>query len=65
MAGRKSVGRGSVRQVHMQVSGDLLRRIDAFAEKLARETPGLVVSRADVVRQALYKFLAKDKMSAK
>jgi antitoxin component of RelBE/YafQ-DinJ toxin-antitoxin module len=46
------------RQVGFRFDEDLVERIDAYAQKMAREMPGLTFTRADAVRVLLEKALA-------
>lgn len=48
------------RQVGFRFDEDLVRRIDAYAEQMAREMPGLKFTRADAVRVLLEKALADE-----
>ncbi len=49
-----------------RVSPDLLKSLDEIAAKMtAKQPPGLTVSRTDVVRMALHRFVEAEKPSRK
>lgn len=48
---------GGGHQVGLRVPDGLLRRVDAYLDKLRRELPGLAVSRSDALRILVAKAL--------
>jgi len=57
--------RMATRQTAFRLPEDLLDRVDAYAVKLARELPGLGVTRADAVRRLLEQALEREGLGAK
>ncbi len=51
-------GPEKTRQVGVRLPVSLLERLDSFAAQLAKETPGISVSRTDAVRVLLHRALA-------
>jgi hypothetical protein len=47
--------------LYLRAGPDLLAELDAIAEELRVERPGNAISRADVVRELLYKAIAERK----
>ena len=47
------------KQVGFRFPSDLIKRLDAFADKLGRDLPGLKFTRADAVRVLVEKGLAE------
>lgn len=46
-----------LRQVNLRLPGALIDRLDAQAERLRRRSPGILYSRADVIRSLLLQGL--------
>jgi hypothetical protein len=46
-------------QIGIRMPLPLLKRIDAFANNLQQQSPGLHISRADAIRVAIENWLAK------
>jgi len=61
--GRNGTGSGveKVRRFALNVpaTGELVERVDRYADSLRKATPGLVITRCDVVRIALEKVLSE------
>jgi hypothetical protein len=45
--------------VAFRLDNELLKRVDSYAERLERETPGLKLARVDVVRILLVRGLSQ------
>ena len=43
--------------VAFKLDGGVVKQLDAEAEKLTTERPGLTVTRTDIVRMAIHEFL--------
>jgi hypothetical protein len=62
----RSVGRprskttkpGELMNVAFKLDGGLVAQIDALADRMSAERPGLAVSRTDIVRIAIHEYLA-------
>jgi hypothetical protein len=61
----KSVKEGELVNVAFKLEGAVVNQLDAEADRLAAERPGLVVTRTDVVRIALHEWLAQRPKSRK
>lgn len=44
-------------QVHLMIDEDLLSRVDSKAAELSAAQPGFRVTRSDVIRMALHRFV--------
>jgi hypothetical protein len=54
----KTVKQGELANVAFKLDGGLVAQIDALADRMSAERPGLAVTRTDVVRMAIHEYLA-------
>jgi hypothetical protein len=53
----KTTKPGELANVAFKLDGGLVAQIDALADRLSAERPGLAITRTDVVRMAIHEFL--------
>ena len=56
---------GHTKQVAFRFEGELVDRLDAYAEELSNKTPGMQFTRADAVRVLLSRGLDESGVKAK
>jgi metal-responsive CopG/Arc/MetJ family transcriptional regulator len=65
MARRKLSDAAETVQLNLRVPADLVARLDALLEARRTATPGVALSRADVVREALYRVVEEHERARK
>jgi hypothetical protein len=53
----KTTKEGELMNVAFKLDGGLVAQIDALADRLSAERPGLAVTRTDIVRMAIHEYL--------